>query len=144
MAAQGNHKKHKKMIQERKNVFIKEELQLTKNEEEKLIPLLNEFEEKEDALRHRHKKLIYNFEKNSLNLSENEIKAMNREIAEIFEKKAALKKEYHEKYKKILPPVKVFLLYKAHHDFKRKLIKEFRGRGRHGCFTPNKSEDVSG
>jgi len=136
--AQGKHK-HKEMMQERKIEFIKKELQLTKTEEEKLIPLLNEFDKKEDALRKRHKALFLKFEQNHLNMSEDEVKTLNAEMAEIFEQEAKLKNEYHEKYKAILPPVKLFLLYKAHHDFKRMIIKEYRNRGRHGCFSPEKT-----
>jgi hypothetical protein len=138
ITAQGKHK-HKEMMQERKIEFIKKELQLTKTEEEKIIPLLNEFEKKEEALHRKYKALFYKFEQNHLNLSESEIQSMNKKMAEIFEQEASLKTEYHEKYQAILPPVKVFLLYKARHDFKRMLIKEYRNRGRHGCFSPEDS-----
>jgi len=39
---------------------------------------------------------------------------------------AQLGNEYHQKFKKVLPPVKLILLYKADHDFKKQLLKKMK------------------
>lgn len=132
----GNHKLHKKQMQERKIQYIKETLQLTKSEEAALIPLLNQMDDEMEALHKKNRDLMHRFEENHLNLSDEEIRAMNDEMVKIFETEAQIKTNYHKKISKILPPVKVFLLYKAKGDFKRMLIREFKGHGRHGCVSP--------
>jgi len=38
-----------------------------------------------------------------------------------------LRKEYHAKYKTVLPPVKILKLYQAEREFKRVLIQKIRG-----------------
>ena len=45
-----------------------------------------------------------------------------------------LKKEYHSKYSKILPATKIFKLYEAENNFKRKLMERM-GKG-HGERSP--------
>jgi Spy/CpxP family protein refolding chaperone len=127
------HRRHKEMMQERKKEYIKEKLQLTEAEESKLMPLIDAEEAEMDALHEKGRALMQRFEEDNLNLSESEIERMNAEFAELFDEEARIKKKYHEKYSEILPPVKVFLLYKSNKDFKRMLIREFKGRGRHGC-----------
>jgi predicted nucleic acid-binding protein len=42
------------------------------------------------------------------------------------ERELALKKEYHTKFKSVLPVKKVALLYQAEHEFRREILKKAR------------------
>ena len=125
-------KQHSEMMKKRKKEFIKQNLQLTEKEEKALMPVYEAFEEAMHSLHRERMMLIKSFDKNSLNISDAEIKKMNEKIISLHQQEAGLHKEYHHKFESILPPVKVFLLYKTEHDFKRILIKEFKHRGGQG------------
>ncbi|MEA2041190.1 MAG: hypothetical protein U9N85_01380 [Bacteroidota bacterium] len=124
------HKHHRDEITKRKKEFIKQELQLTETEEKALMPLYDALEKKKTALHKEHRRLIKSFDKNSLNLSDKEVESMNNKIVSIHRRQANLHEEYNKKFSAVLPPVKVFLLYKTEHDFKRILIREYRHRGK--------------
>lgn len=116
-------------IQKMQIEFLKERLQLTNEESEKFIPLYQEFDEKREALHDKRRQMMHQFKQNSLNMSNKELTAMADEIIAQEQKSALLSAEYHEKFKAVLPPVKVIILYKSEHEFKKHLINKMRHRG---------------
>lgn len=121
----GNCYKRREKIEAYKIAFITEKLALTPNEAQKFWPLYNEFQEKAKALREACD--FVPFHKIDIDkLTEKEMedimeKHIQREI-----KMAELKKEYHEKYKKVLPVKKIILYYDAEHEFKTVLLKHLK------------------
>ena len=57
---------------------------------------------------------------------------MTDNFVDIDIKLIGLTKEYHSKFKEILPPVKVLILYRSEHEFKRHLLKKMKRHGRKG------------
>jgi len=116
--------------------YLTEKLKLTTDEAAKFWPVYNEFQEKMEKLhkerRENHKKMKKGID--SLSNAEVE-KIIDLEFSNE-EKELQLKKEYHLKFKQVLPIKKVALLYQAEHEFKREILKKAReqhhkGDGQH-------------
>lgn len=119
-----------KQIETQRIAFITRELSLTPDEAQVFWPIYNEYNEKRNKLmfRHRHHR---NDDKNLNQLSESELMEMAESDISNMEEMASLRREYHEKFKQILPIKKVILLYGAERDFSRKLFMD-RGGARSG------------
>ncbi len=108
--------------------FITRQLNLTPAEAKVFWPLYNEHDAKRDEilkkLRTRNRDLM---EGEFDGLSDEE--ALKMADAQIVEEQMLLdlRKEYHAKYKTVLPPVKILKLYQAEREFKRVLIQKIRG-----------------
>jgi hypothetical protein len=115
--------------------FITEKLKLTTDEATKFWPVYNEFQAKKDKLneerRANHKKLKKGID--SLSNAETE-KIIDLDLV-LEERELALKKEYHAKFKAVLPMKKAALLHQAEHEFRKELLKKAReqhGKGQGG------------
>ncbi len=121
---QGNAKYEK--IEAQRIAFITQELNLTPDEAQVFWPVYNEY----DAKRHELKKAF----KNSENLHKPEIeKLTEKEASQILDtqiieaqKLLDLRKEYHARFKSVLPAVKVLQLYDAEREFQKMLIERLR------------------
>jgi hypothetical protein len=106
--------------------FITEKLKLTSDEATKFWPVYNEFHAKMEKLHEErkvnHKKLKKGVD--SLTNADAE-KIIDQELV-FEERELALKKEYHTKFKSVLPVKKVALLYQAEHEFRREILKKAR------------------
>ena len=121
---QGNSKYEK--IEAQRVAFITQELNLTPEEAQVFWPVYNEY----DAKRHELKKAF----KNTENLRKTEIeKLTEKEASQILDtqiieaqKLLDLRKEYHARFKSVLPAVKVLELYDAEREFQKMLIERLR------------------
>ena len=121
---QGNTKYEK--IEAQRIAFITQELNLTPDEAKVFWPIYNEY----DAKRHELKKAF----KNNENLHKPDIeKLTEKEALQILDnqiieaqKLLDLRKEYHTKFKSVLPAVKVLQLYDAEREFQKMLIERLR------------------
>lgn len=121
---QGNNKYEK--IEAQRVAFITQELNLTPDEAKVFWPVYNEY----DAKRHELKKAF----KNNENLHKPDIEKLTEKEAsqmldnQIIEaqKLLDLRKEYHAKFKSVLPAVKVLELYDAEREFQKMLIERLR------------------
>lgn len=107
--------------------FITQELSLTPEEAQVFWPVYNEYNQKRNQMMILHReerKDVTDIDK----LSESELMELADEDIRNMEDMVALRREYHEKFKQILPVKKVILLYNAERDFNRKLYREGRGR----------------
>lgn len=124
---QGSHtdSKHEK-IEAQRIAFITKELDLTPAEAKIFWPVYNEYNSKRHELR--------NSSHNSDDLTKEEIeKLTEKEASQILEaqitevqKYLDLRKEYHTKFKSVLPAVKVLKLYNAEREFQKMLIDKLR------------------
>ncbi len=126
------HKERYKKIQKKKIEFLKKELQLTDQEKAVFMPTYLEYEKQRSALHQKRHQLMRKYDKNSLNLSDKECLVIADQMVEIEVSLAQLGKEYHEKFKTQLPPVKIVLFYKAEHKFKIKMLKSMKKRHKKG------------
>lgn len=118
-------KPNQEKIKAMKIGFITEKLNLTTQEAQKFWPVYNEFENKMDKFRKQrredHKKYMSILEKNDA-----EIEKMVDNYIIIQQKELDVKKEYHAKFKTVLPIKKVAQLYIANEQFKRELLKRIK------------------
>ena len=143
-AQQGRHKDQqgkqpgakREKIEAQRVAFITQELNLTTAEAQAFWPVYNEY----DAKRHEFKKSFRDAEdihKEDIDkLSEKEAaQILDNQIIEA-QKLLDLRKEYHAKFKVVLPAVKVLKLYDTEREFQKMLIEKLRQN--HQRSGPNK------
>jgi len=121
----------RKRIEAQKISYITQELDLSPAEAQQFWPIYNELEKKKRELKNKKRSLFKKIKHNHENLSDQELNSISDEIIDIRIKGANLEKEYHNKYKKILPIRKVMSLYHAEKKFQRILLHQIREKGRH-------------
>ncbi len=114
----------RKEIKEKQKQFIINKLQLTEKEKRDFIPVYEKYTSEREKLYIEKHKAMRNFKQNSLNMSDDELLNLSDKFINIELKSAQLCKKYNEQFKKVLPPVKIILLYQAENEFKKQLIKK--------------------
>lgn len=115
----------REMIKSQKIAYITDQLKLTPPEAEKFWPVYNEFEAKRENLLILHK----GSDLENINidlLSDKEVEKLADEEIALGQELLNLKKEYHEKFKTILPIRKVLKLYQAEREFQRVLLRRIK------------------
>ena len=115
-------------IRSKRIAFLTERISLTPEEARQFWPVYNEYNAKRDEQSDSHRQ----------RWSGKEVSEMSQEEAGLYaeaqvlymENAAAIKREYFEKLKRILPVKKIALLYEAERDFNKLLFQEARRRGR--------------
>lgn len=118
---------NKEKIKSYKVAFITQELELTPQEAQQFWPVYNEYDNKLSILRTTHKAEVAKKRQKLNSLSDDEINAFTDSQIAFEQKELELKKEYHTKFKQVLPAIKVAKLYWAEENFKRELIKRLQG-----------------
>ena len=119
---QGRHEQ----IEAQKIAFITQELNLTPEEAKVFWPVYNEYEAKRHELKKSFKDVEYIHKADMDKLTEKEAsQILDNQIIEA-QKFLDLRKEYHAKFKAVLPAVKVLKLYEAERDFQKMLIDKIR------------------
>lgn len=117
-----------------KIAFISTKLELTPEEAEKFWPVYNEFEDKMKALHKEHRK--NKPEKKVPDMTDEEVEALVQGHFDFEQRELNLKKEYHEKFKKVLPVKKVAKLYHLEMEFRR----QKKGKDGHDGRPPHPPE----
>lgn len=120
-----------KRVEAYRIAYLTEKLDLSPEEAQIFWPVFNEFRKKEDSLRHAEHKAVI--------ATPNTIDEMNDKQLEDFvdrriihaQQMLEIKKQYHQKFKEILPIKKVARLYVAEKEFKKYLLSKL-GKGHHG------------
>ncbi len=113
-------------LESRRVAFITRELSLTPEEARVFWPVYNEYHDKRLKMMvlHRNQRLE---SANVEDLTEQELMEIaDNEILGL-EEMASLRREYHERFKEILPILKVVKLYNAERGFNRQLLQDGRG-----------------
>ena len=116
--AQGNFENNPKVKEMRKK-FYNKELIFTDAEAQAFWPLFNEFQKKERLLRRQYKS-------DTKPANEDEADKQIKLSLEYDQKKSELKKEYLDKFSKVLPVRKVAMLEATERKFKREVLKKVR------------------
>ncbi len=127
----GQRQMRHEQMEARRVAFITRELSLTPAEAQDFWPVYNEYHEKRKAMMFRHqqqKQQIDNLDELS---KEELLRIADAEILNM-EEMTALRREYHEKFKDVLPLKKVIELYETERNFNRFLLRESRGSQRGG------------
>ena len=126
---------NKEKIKAMKVGYITEKLALTTEEAQKFWPIYNEFQDKIEDI-HKQLRKMQNSEESIDDMSDAEVEKMVDMHTELRQKELDIQKEYHAKFKAVLPIKKVAKLYKADQDFMRDLLKKIKnhkgsGQGGH-------------
>lgn len=127
---EGRGRMHKE-IQAQKVSYITQELELTPEEAQLFWPVYNELESKKEALRKEGRVLFRKIRHGLDSIPESELVKISDDMIEYRIKDAQLNKEYHEKFKKILPIKKVLSLYHTEKKFQSMLLRKIKEKGRH-------------
>lgn len=117
--------KHQEQIKAQKVAYLTTKLDLSVQEAQVFWPVFNEYEKKKDDLFTAESNIAQKMT-TSENLSDKEISEMTDKYIELQTAEAKLIAEYYLKFKKVLPPRKVMILYTSNRMFKRELLKQLR------------------
>jgi Spy/CpxP family protein refolding chaperone len=113
-------------IESMKIAFLTKKLNLTPEEAQQFWPVYNQYTDKLQELRRKrrmeNKEAKHNFEE----MSDKEVEhAVDNEIV-FRQKELDIQKEYHAKFKSVLPIKKVAKLYEAEEQFKKVLLDKLK------------------
>lgn len=131
--AQGENMKEKKeQIKALKVAFLTTELDLTAKEAEKFWPLYNTFDDKQFELRHLKMQACKSrMSELALDqMSEKEASLLLAQMESTDEELFLIRKNYIRNLKKVLPAVKIIKLRISEENFNRKLLHQYRDRGK--------------
>lgn len=115
--------KMEKRVESMRIAFITNELELTPEESQAFWPVFNEMKAREKALREEMRP-----RKPFEEMSDEEAEALLDNQMKMEEREAAIRREYTEKFRKILPASKVVRLQQAEGEFRRRLVNEVKER----------------
>jgi len=104
--------------------FITQKLDLTPDEAQKFWPVYNEFHKKRDEFRKKKHGEGKNVKPALDSLSNKEIEKLVDDEMAARQKELDLQKEYHAKFKSVLPIKKVAKLYRAEEQFAHHLLNQ--------------------
>jgi isochorismate hydrolase len=126
----GHYQDKRDEIKKQQLFFISQELQLTDKEKKEFLPVYAEYDKKREELHDQKRTLMHNFMMNNLNMSNEQMTEVADKLIDCETQAALISKEYHEKFKKVLPPLKIIMLYHAENEFKKMVLKQAHG-GKH-------------
>jgi hypothetical protein len=114
-------------LESQRIAFITKEVSLTPAEAQLFWPVYNEYNEKRAGMMQKHRQ-ERNATENLDGKSDSEIlKIAEMDIAHM-EEMTALRRQFHDKFLEVLPPIKVVKLYEAERNFNRELYRQNRQR----------------
>ena len=120
----------KEDIEAMKVAFITKKLDLTPEEAQQFWPVYNQYNDKLNELRKKrredHKQTKQNFD----TMSDKEVEQVVDNEMAMRQKELDIQKEYHAKFKAVLPIKKVARLYTTEEQFKRVLLDKLKDKDR--------------
>lgn len=116
----------REQIENMKIAFITKKVNLNSLEAQSFWPVYNEFHNKLDELRKSKRQIFGPVKKNMDNLNDKEIEEILQQHFDFKLKELELQKEFHTKFKSVLPVKKVAALYAAEEEFKRELLRKIK------------------
>ena len=129
-------KKAERQNEKRENIeamkigFITKKLNLTPEEAQKFWPVYNQYSDKLHEIRKKRRQNYKDAKQKFNELSDKEVEqAVDNEMADR-QKELDIQKEYHSKFKAVLPIKKVAKLYAAEEQFKMELLNKLKDKDR--------------
>jgi hypothetical protein len=111
-----------------KIAFFTKKMNLTSQEAEKFWPVYNEFQDKKFRIQEERLLLNRSFNQNKEVMTDKELtKAGDRYIA-LEVQETSLSQEYYNRFKEILPPIKIIRMFQAENQYKLQLLNELQDR----------------
>lgn len=108
--------------------FFTKRLALTSSEAEKFWPLYNEYQEQKIKIQTERLGMIRTFNQAGSTMSDGQLTAIGDKLVGSAVIETELAVAFHEKLKKLLPPVKVIRYYQAENQYKTQLLNELQNR----------------
>lgn len=119
----------KEKIKSLKIAFYTEKIGLSSEEAKVFWPLYNDYEEKREALHRQERSEIRDRIAGKEDLSESEATAILNRYLELEEAQEELDKAFYRNLAQKLSAAKAIKLFRAQHEFRRKLLREYGKRG---------------
>jgi hypothetical protein len=141
VAQPGRGMQHRRgQLDAQKIAFITRQLELTPQEAQAFWPVYNEFDAKRITLRQSFVTTTNLENKNIDELSDKEAGELADNQIIQSQKLLDLRKEYHSKFKTVLPIKKVLKLYESERGFQKELLGQIRGNRQKGPPPPPREE----
>ncbi len=124
----GDEKDKDDKIEALKVGFITKELSLTSSEAEKFWPVYNEMEAKMKEIRQSCRKINQELKESEEKISNDDARKKMNTLFENDQKELDLKKEYSEKFIKIIGEKRTLKLLSLEHEFRRVLLERLKDR----------------
>ncbi len=111
-----------------KVAFFTNRMQLTSEESEEFWPVYNEYQKKRSLIQEERRSANAYYIKNQALMTDKELEEIADKLIGFQEQEAALAREYHEKFKQVLPIQKVIRLYQTENLYKAFLLRQLRDR----------------
>lgn len=119
----------KERIKALKIAFYTERIGLSSEEAEVFWPLYNEYESKREALRNEEQKEVRDRIGATNDFDEQEATEILNRYLQLEEQQEELDKQFYRELAAELSAAKVLRLFRAEHEFRRRLLQEYRKRG---------------
>ena len=128
--ARAQDRRNQEQIKTLKIAFFTERLNLTPEEATVFWPIYNAHEKAKEALRDQERREIRDRFSNLDEISEPEAQKALERYLEIEEQEEELDKEFYQRMAREFSAVRTLKLFQAERDFRRRLLQEYRKRGR--------------
>lgn len=128
-ACKPNQDKTEVKLKEEKVAFFNQKLNLTEKEAELFWPIYNDYWEKKNKIYENKRTAMRYGTKNLGKLSNEEITKYADMYIDFQKQESDLLIEFNEKFKQVLTPTKVFILYQTDYEFKTYLLKQIKNSG---------------
>jgi len=126
----GNARKQRwEEMKAKRTAFYTERIGLTAEEAQAFWPLYNELQEKKGELHRSMSAQFHNSKRNGNKKRVIDYTKATDDMINLRVYEATLEKSYHEKFKAVLPPEKLFRYYRAERDWANQLLKDIEKRG---------------
>lgn len=102
---------------------------LTEAEAEKFWPLYNKYSEEKAKIDNNRFLIVERIKNPTLKLSDQDIEQLTNNYVTTFKQDSDLTQEYYKRFRSILTPQKVLLLYRAENEFKAQMLRRLRSGG---------------
>lgn len=108
--------------------FFTERLELTPQEAAIFWPMYNDYEKKKEELRSQERSEIYDKLASGKAFAEPEAQGILDRYLELEQQQDALDRSFYRELSRTLSASKTLALFRAEHEFRRKLLREYRKR----------------
>jgi hypothetical protein len=111
-----------------KIAFFTKRMNLTSQEAEKFWPVYNELQDKKFRIQEERHLLNRSFNQNKDVMADKELTEAGDRYIALEVQEASLSQEYHNRFKEILPPIKIIRMYQSENLYKLQLLNELQNR----------------
>ena len=128
-ACKPKQEKSEEKLKEEKVAFFNQKLDLTTQESEDFWPVYNEYWKRKNQIYDDKRTAMKYCSKNIDEMTNEEIIKYADMYINFQKQESELLIEFNEKFKKVLPPKKVFVFYKTDYEFKTYLLQQIKNSG---------------